>query len=146
MPTPSLPPACRLIDLAVRGDDRGSLIALEPGKELPFDIRRAYYIFGTRDGVSRGFHAHRHLSQLLIAVSGSCRLVIDDGHERAEVMLDRPERGLLISGLVWREMHDFSTDCVLMVMADQPYDPSDYIRSYEEFAAVAAADAEVTAP
>nr|WP_314444350.1 FdtA/QdtA family cupin domain-containing protein [uncultured Sphingomonas sp.] len=138
MTLPALPSGCRIIDLAVRGDERGSLIALEPGKEVPFDIRRAYYIFGTRAGVSRGFHAHRRLSQLLVAVAGGCRLVIDNGEDRTEVALDRPDRGLLISGLVWREMHDFSPDCVLMVMADQPYDPSDYIRSYDDFTAALA--------
>lgn len=133
MSTPPLPTGCQLIDLAVRGDERGSLIALEPDKEVPFDIRRAYYIFGTREGVSRGFHAHRQLSQLLVAVNGKCRLLIDDGRTRAEVMLDRPDRGLLISGLIWREMHDFSPDCVLLVTADRLYDPSDYIRDYEDF-------------
>jgi dTDP-4-dehydrorhamnose 3,5-epimerase-like enzyme len=130
---PSLPSGCRIIDLAVRGDERGSLIALEPGKEVPFDFRRAYYIFGTREGVSRGFHAHRQLSQMLVAVCGSCRLIVDDGRARAEVILDRPDRGLLISGLIWREMHDFTADCVLMVLADRLYDPTDYIRSYSDF-------------
>ncbi len=139
MTLPSLPTGCRIIDLAVRGDERGSLIALEAGKNVPFDIRRAYYIFGTREGVSRGFHAHHRLTQLLVAVSGRCSLVVDDGRERSEVTLDRPDCGLLISGLIWREMHDFSSDCVLLVMADQPYDPSDYIRSYEEFALAAGA-------
>jgi dTDP-4-dehydrorhamnose 3,5-epimerase-like enzyme len=129
----SLPSGCSLIDLAVRGDERGSLIALEAGKDVPFEIRRTYYIFGTREGVSRGFHAHRRLSQLLVAVSGRCRLVVDDGKERAEILLDRPNRGLIISGLIWREMHDFSPDCVLMVAADQPYNPSDYIRTFADF-------------
>lgn len=128
-----LPAGCRLLELPIRGDDRGSLIALEPGREVPFEIRRAYYIFGTREGVSRGFHAHRRLSQLLIATTGNCRIAIDDGEVRGEVILDRPDRGLLISGLIWREMHDFSRDCVLMVLADQPYDNSDYIRDYAEF-------------
>lgn len=128
-----LPAGCRLLELPIRGDDRGSLIALEPGREVPFEIRRAYYIFGTREGVSRGFHAHRRLSQLLIATTGNCRIAIDDGEVRGEVILDRPDRGLLISGLIWREMHDFSHDCVLMVLADQPYDNSDYIRDYAEF-------------
>lgn len=128
-----LPAGCRLLELPIRGDDRGSLIALEPGREVPFEIGRAYYIFGTREGVSRGFHAHRRLSQLLIATTGNCRIAIDDGEVRGEVILDRPDRGLLISGLIWREMHDFSHDCVLMVLADQPYDNSDYIRDYAEF-------------
>lgn len=128
-----LPAGCRLLELPIRGDDRGSLIALEPGREVPFEIRRAYYIFGTREGVSRGFHAHRRLTQLLIATTGKCRITIDDGEVRGEVTLDRPDRGLLISGLIWREMHDFSSDCVLMVLADQPYDTSDYIRDYADF-------------
>lgn len=121
-----LPAGCRLLELPIRGDDRGSLIALEPGREVPFELRRAYYIFGTREGVSRGFHAHRRLSQLLIATTGNCRIAIDDGEVRGEVILDRPDRGLLISGLIWREMHDFSHDCVPMVLADQSYDNSDY--------------------
>ena len=134
MTVPTLPAGCRFIDFAPRGDERGSLVALEAGKDVPFDIRRVYYIFGTREGVSRGFHAHRRLSQLLIATSGSCRIVIDDGATRHTVILDRPDRGLLLSGLIWREMHDFSSDCVLMVLADQYYDTSDYIRDYAEFA------------
>lgn len=128
-----LPSGCRIIELTVRGDERGSLIALEPGLDIPFDIRRAYYVFGTREGVSRGFHAHRRLTQLLVAVSGQCRVEVDNGTIRGEAVLDRPEKGLLISGLTWREMHDFSSDCVLLVLANQPYDKSDYIRDYAEF-------------
>lgn len=138
MTLPPLPSGCRFIDFAPRGDERGSLIALEGGKDVPFDIRRAYYIFGTREGVSRGFHAHRRLQQLVVAVSGGCRLVVDDGRERAEVTLDRPDRGLLISGLVWREMHDFSADCVLLVLADRHFEPADYLRSYDDFLAAVA--------
>jgi dTDP-4-dehydrorhamnose 3,5-epimerase-like enzyme len=130
---PLLPSGCRIIDFALRGDERGSLIALEAGKDVPFAIRRAYYIFGTKQGVSRGFHAHRRLSQLLVAVNGSCRLIVDDGRERAEITLDRPDRGLIVEGLVWREMHEFSSDCVLLVLADQHYDASDYLRTYKEF-------------
>lgn len=133
-PSP-LPFGCRLIDFTLRGDERGSLIALEAGKEVPFEIRRTYYIFGTKEGVSRGFHAHRQLQQLLLVLNGSCRLVVDDGETRAEVILDRPDTGLLITGLVWREMHDFSHDCVLLALADRPYDPADYLRNYADFTA-----------
>jgi dTDP-4-dehydrorhamnose 3,5-epimerase-like enzyme len=124
-------------DLAVRGDERGSLIALEGGVSLPFELARAYYIFGTRAGVSRGFHAHRELKQLAVAVCGSCTMIVEDGTRREEVRLDRPDRGILIEGLVWREMHDFSQDCVLLVLADCHYDESDYIRSYNDFLAAA---------
>ena len=127
---------CRLIDLPIRGDDRGSLVAIEPGNLLPFPIRRAYYIFGTVPGVSRGFHAHRKLRQWAIAVSGSCTILLDDGRERVSVPLDRPDRALEIGAMVWREMHDFSPGAVLMVLADTVYDEADYIRDYDDFLAM----------
>ncbi|MDX7688321.1 FdtA/QdtA family cupin domain-containing protein [Aeromonas caviae] len=123
----------KLIPLQAHGDDRGSLIALEEGKNIPFPVKRVYYLFNTKEGVSRGFHAHKALKQVAIAVRGSCRFVLDDGKERVEVLLDNPAQGLLIESFMWREMHDFSDDCVLMVLADQLYDESDYIRNYNEF-------------
>ncbi|QQQ12295.1 MULTISPECIES: sugar 3,4-ketoisomerase [Aeromonas] len=123
----------KLIPLQAHGDERGSLIALEEGKNIPFPVKRVYYLFNTREGVSRGFHAHKALKQVAIAVRGSCRFVLDDGKERVEVLLDNPAQGLLIESFMWREMHDFSDDCVLMVLADQLYDESDYIRDYEKF-------------
>ncbi len=115
------------------GDDRGSLVALESNKNVPFNIERVYYIFGTQKGVSRGFHAHRHLKQLALCVTGSCRIVLDNGKIREEVILDCSTTGLLIDDLIWREMHDFTPDCVLMVLANRYYDESDYIRNYQEF-------------
>ena len=118
-----------LIHLPVLGDDRGSLIALEGNKNIPFDIKRIYYIYG----VSRGFHAHKALKQVAIAVSGSCRFILDDGIEREDILLNDPAQGLLIESFMWREMHDFSDDCVLMVLANQLYDEDDYIRNYDEF-------------
>ncbi len=117
----------------VIGDERGSLISLECADNVPFIIRRVYYIFGTRADVSRGFHAHRDLQQLAICVSGKCRMTLDDGHSRQDVWLDEPNKGVLIRNLIWREMHDFSEDCVLMVLASGHYDESDYIRNYEDF-------------
>lgn len=128
----------KVVPFNVLGDDRGSLISLEARKKIPFDIKRVYYIFGTKCGVARGFHAHKNLRQVAVCVAGSCRFILDDGRERAEVHLDSPDKGLLIEGLIWREMHDFSEDCVLMVLADQHYDESDYIRDYETFLTVAA--------
>lgn len=122
-----------LVDLAWRGDDRGGLVAIESGINVPFEIKRAYYIFGTKEGVSRGFHAHRSLTQLMVCVSGHCRIVLDNGQVREEVLLDNPTQGLLISDMVWREMHDLSQGCVLLVFASAHYDEADYIRNYDDF-------------
>lgn len=123
----------KLVQLQTHGDERGSLVALEDKKNVPFPIRRVYYLFNTSKDVRRGFHAHEELKQLVIAVRGSCRFVLDDGKERIEVLLDNPAQGLQVESMIWREMYDFSDDCVLMVLADAHYDESDYIRNYDEF-------------
>jgi dTDP-4-dehydrorhamnose 3,5-epimerase-like enzyme len=121
------------IDFQVLGDARGSLVALEREHNVPFEIRRVYFIYNTAEGVSRGYHAHRKLRQVAVCVAGSCTMVLDDGHKREEVVMDTPTRGLLIEDLVWREMHHFSDDCVLMVLASELYDEADYIRDYQKF-------------
>ncbi len=118
-------------------DDRGSLVALEAHKAVPFEIKRVYYIFGNKPGVSRGFHAHLALQQVAVCVTGKCRIVLDNGTQREEVWLDSSTKGLLIGNLVWREMHDFSPDCVLLVLASEFYDEADYIRSYDDFKGLA---------
>lgn len=123
----------KLIQLQTHGDDRGSLVALEEGENIPFHIKRVYYMFKTKHGIHRGFHAHKKLKQVAIAVRGSCRFILDDGSERIEILLDNPSQGLLIESFMWREMCDFSDDCVLMVLADSLYDESDYVRDYSEF-------------
>ena len=123
----------KLIRLQTHGDDRGSLVSLEKDNNIPFEIKRVYYMFNTLAGVRRGCHAHRNLKQVVIAVRGSCRFILDNGHERIELLLDNPAQGLFIDSLVWREMYDFTQDCVLMVLADQLYDETDYIRSYKDF-------------
>ena len=115
------------------GDGRGQLVALEGNKNIPFDIKRVYYMTGMKPGVPRGFHAHRRLQQVAVCVAGHCRFILDDGSLREEVWLDSPAKGLLIGNMVWREMHDFSQDCVLMVLASEYYDEADYIRDYEHF-------------
>ncbi|MCU8069526.1 sugar 3,4-ketoisomerase [Shewanella sp. SM32] len=127
----------KLIPLQAHGDDRGSLIALEEGINIPFPVKRVYYLFNTKEGVRRGYHAHKTLKQVAIVVRGSCRFVLDDGKEKVEVLLDNPAKGLLIESFMWREMYDFSDDCVLMVLADQLYEESDYIRDYDDFIAYA---------
>lgn len=123
----------KLIPLQPHGDDRGSLVALEEGNNIPFEIKRVYYMFNTKNGVKRGLHAHKQLKQVAIAVRGSCRFILDDGKERVEIMLDNPAQGLVIESFMWREMYDFSDDCVLMVLADHHYDESDYVRDYNDF-------------
>ena len=117
----------------IHGDDRGKLIAIEEYKDIPFPVKRVYYIFDTLPGVRRGFHAHLHLQQALICVHGSCKIHLDNGYEQAEVLLDQPDEGLYISNDMWREMYDFSEDAVLMVLASDYYDESDYIRNSEKF-------------
>ena len=123
----------KFIDFPALGDERGSLVSLEAEKTVPFPIKRVYYIFGTNAGVSRGFHAHKRLQQVALCITGKCRMILDDGRQRNEVWLDSPNKGLIIGDLVWREMHDFSEDCVLLVLASEHYDEADYIRNYNDF-------------
>ena len=122
-----------IVNFSVLGDERGSLVALEQNKNIPFEIKRVYYIYGTQKGVSRGFHAHKDLEQVLICVSGSCRILLDDGDQQQSIILDNPSKGLYVDSMKWREMHDFSHDCVLLVLASRHYDESDYIRDYQDF-------------
>ncbi|WP_323938018.1 sugar 3,4-ketoisomerase [Aeromonas caviae] len=123
----------KLIDFPVLGDERGSLLALEGNKNIPFDIKRVYYIYGTQNGVARGFHAHKELKQVAICLNGSCRFVMDNGIEKSDVVLNSPSQGLLIDTMQWHEMYDFSSDCILLVLASDVYDEADYIRNYDDF-------------
>ena len=117
----------------LHGDDRGQLVAIEAMKDLPFEIKRVYYIYDTLPGVRRGFHAHLNLQQILLCVHGSCKIHLDNGTDTAEVLLDKPNEGLYISNDMWREMYDFSDGAVLLVLASQYYDERDYIRNYQDF-------------
>jgi len=127
----------QLINFNQLGDDRGSLVALESTKNIPFDIKRIYYIFDTKADVSRGFHAHKALQQVAICLKGSCKFMLTDGKVREEVVLNNPATGLVIGNMMWREMHEFSEDCVLLVLASEYYDEQDYIRDYSRFLEVA---------
>ena len=115
------------------GDERGQLIALEENHNIPFDIKRVYYMYDTGAGVRRGYHAHKCLRQILICVHGSCKILLDNGFEKETVTLDDPREGLYLESNMWREMFDFSSDAVLMVLASEWYDESDYIRDYDAF-------------
>lgn len=125
----------KLIDFPSLGDERGSLVVVEGNKLVPFDIKRVYYIFGTEQGVSRGFHAHKELKQVAVCVTGRCRMLLDNGVKKENVWLDSASKGILIEEMIWHEMHEFSNDCVLLVLASGHYDESDYIRKYDEFLA-----------
>lgn len=122
-----------LVDFPVLGDERGSLISLESLKNIPFEVKRVYYMYDLETFLPRGFHAHKNLQQILVCVNGFCKVVLDDGIEKVEVELDSPDKGLLLENVIWREMHSFSNDCVLMVLASDFYDENDYLRDYEEF-------------
>jgi len=115
------------------GDERGHLSVLEQNKNIPFNIKRVYYLVNTKQGVSRGFHAHKELEQVAVCVSGSCNMLLENGSEKVTVLLDSPVKAIRIEPMVWHEMHDFSEDCVLLVLASDYYDESDYIRDYQEF-------------
>lgn len=114
-------------------DKRGQLVSLESGINVPFEIKRVYYIYDVPKAQRRGFHAHRKLEQLAICVKGSCTFLLDNGKKRSTELLDSPSKGLLIKGHIWREMYDFSEDCVLMILASELYDENDYIRDYQLF-------------
>ena len=122
-----------LVDFPVHGNHDGNLVALEKGHGLPFDVKRVYYIWGTRPNVVRGKHAHRKLEQMIVCVSGSCDFILDDGLKRETVHLDAPSKGLYIKHNIWREFTNFSDDCVIMVLASEYYDEADYIRDYDVF-------------
>ena len=115
------------------GDDRGQLVALEEYIDIPFEIKRVYYIYDTLEGVRRGFHAHKSLEQILVCVHGSCKVLLDNGKEKEIVALEKPYEGLYIANNMWREMFDFSPDAVLLVLASELYDEADYIRDYDRF-------------
>ena len=121
-----------ILTLKAHTDHRGSLVAIEGERDLPFPIRRVYYIYGG-DSSPRGFHAHLELRELMICVAGSCRVIIDDGHKRSEVRLDKPDQAVMIENMTWREMHDISRDACILVIASHGYDEEDYVRDYAAF-------------
>lgn len=122
-----------VVDFKIRGDDRGSLVALESFGNVPFEVKRVYYIYGTAYDAIRGKHAHKKLEQMIICVSGSCDFLLDDGRNKNIVHLDNPAKGLYLKNTIWREFTNFSKDCVLVVLASEHYDESDYFRNYDDF-------------
>lgn len=113
--------------------DAGKIIAMENHEAIPFDIKRVYFIYGNKSGEPRGFHAHRKLYQIALCIQGSCKMVCDDMYTKEEILLDKPNLAVKLPPMIWHEMHDFSHDCILLVIASDTYDEADYIRDYAEF-------------
>lgn len=119
--------------LQQHGDERGHLVSFEEKKDIPFSVKRVYYMFDTKPGFVRGKHAHKALEQLLVCVHGSVKILLDDGTDKETILLDNPYEGLYVANNMWREMSEFSEGAVLMVFASEYYDEDDYIRDYDEF-------------
>ncbi len=124
----------QLIEFADLGDERGNLVVIEgEGRDIPFDIKRVFYIYGSDGEVVRGRHANRETEFLLVNVSGKSKVKVDNGRESAVISLDRPRMGLYLSAMLWKDMYDFSVDSVLLVLASRHYDEKEYIRDYDAY-------------
>lgn len=128
---------CRIIDLPKIVDPRGSLTFAEGSRHVPFDFRRVYFLYDVPGGQRRGGHAHRELQEFIIAASGSFDVVVDDGVQRRSFFLNRSYYGLYIPAMVWRELENFSSGSVCLVLASEVYDESEYLRDYDQFAEAA---------
>ena len=125
---------CTIIELDQHHSDRkGNISVVQNGATVPFDVKRVYYLYDVPGGESRGSHAHKELSQLIVAASGSFRVILDDGRAKRTFFLNRPYQGLYLKPGIWRDLNDFSSGAVCMVLASEKYDPDDYIRDYDEF-------------
>ncbi len=122
-----------LLKFNVHGDYNGQLVSLEENGNIPFTIKRVYYIWGNAQNIIRGKHAHKKLEQVIVCVSGCCDFILDNGITRETVHLNSPAQGLYIKHNIWREFTNFSKDCVVMVLASEHYDEADYIRDYNDF-------------
>jgi dTDP-4-dehydrorhamnose 3,5-epimerase-like enzyme len=124
---------CKIVDLPRIKDPRGNLTFIEGNSHIPFDIKRVYYLYDVPGGSERGGHAHKGLHQLIIAMSGSFDVVLDDGKNKKRVHLNRSYNGLYVCPMIWRELDNFSSGSVCMVLASNIYDEEDYYREYAEF-------------
>lgn len=126
----------KVIEFKEYGDEKGNLVVAEgSGFDVPFDIRRVFYIYGSDPDIKRGNHANRYTQFVLINVSGSSKVLVDDGYTKEVIVLDKPRMGLYLGTMVWKEMYDFSPDSVLLVLASEHYIESEYIRDYDAFIA-----------
>jgi dTDP-4-dehydrorhamnose 3,5-epimerase-like enzyme len=123
----------QVYDLINTGDERGGLIPFEKGKNVPFEVCRAFYIYDTKPSTPRGAHANRKSEFLMVVISGSCKVLLDDGFEKKVVELNRPNQALWINKMIWKEMYDFSYNAILLVLSNEKYDETEYIRNYADF-------------
>jgi len=124
---------CKILEFQDLGDERGKLVVVEGAQSIPFEIKRAFYIYDSDKTVMRGQHANKESEFVLINVSGTSKVRVDNGYEEAVIELDRPMMGLYIPRMVWKDMYDFSSDSVLLVLASTHYNAEEYIRNYEEY-------------
>jgi dTDP-4-dehydrorhamnose 3,5-epimerase-like enzyme len=129
---------CKIVELPKISDPRGNLSFIEGGQHIPFDIKRVYYLYDVPGGSDRGSHAHKNLHQFIVAMSGSFDVVLDDGQNKHRFHLNRSYYGLYVSPMMWRDLDNFSSGAVCMVLASEHYDVADYIRDYDQFIAMAA--------
>ena len=122
-----------LIDLNVKGDNSGHLIACEYKQNCPFDVKRVFWIFDTKPGIIRGCHANRNSEFMLIAINGSCKVKVDDGKKQEIITLNNPHTALYLDKMIWKEMYDFSYNAILLVLTNTHYDENEYIRKYDDF-------------
>ncbi len=123
-----------VINFKEYGDERGNLVVIEgSGVDIPFDVKRVFYMYGSDPNITRGEHANRYTEFVLINVSGSSKVLVDDGDKREVISLDKPRMGLYLGPMLWKEMYDFSEDSVLLVLASEHYDEAEYIRDYDAF-------------
>lgn len=121
------------LTFAQLGDERGEMIVAECGKEIPFNIKRIFYMYNTKGDIIRGKHANRNSEFVFINIKGSCRILVDNGFDKEEVVLDEPNKGIYIDRMIWKDMYDFSEDAILLVLSNEVYDSNEYIRDYEEY-------------
>ena len=121
------------IELEKHMSEYGNLVFGESDKGIPFSIERIYYIYGVSGTTRRGFHAHKNLKQVLLCVNGSCEILLDDGSSKEIIILNEPNKGISVEGVIWREMYNFTEGTVLLVLASDYYNEEDYIRNYDEF-------------
>lgn len=123
----------KLLSFNQLGDERGHLVVVEGLKDIPFEIKRMFYIYGTKSNVIRGQHANRKSEFVLINLSGSCKIKVDDGKNKEVIILDKPHEGIYLEKMVWKDMFDFSEDSILLVLSNHSYDSEEYVRDYEKF-------------
>lgn len=123
----------KILSFPQLGDERGHLVVVEGLKDIPFEIKRMFYIYGTKTDVVRGQHANKKSEFVLINLSGNCKIKVDDGENKEVIILDKPHEGIYLEKMVWKDMFDFSEDSILLVLSNHSYDSEEYVRDYENF-------------